>query len=238
MKSMVRLLGSALLVGALLAMPTARLHAQAAASAPHPAAQRATVPNEEHMDAPDTKSDTEEYRHSKTVQSIAHLLHLKVETTAQIFEDLNSGVLILVLVVVLVKVVPGMFRKRTETLQKELTQAQAATQDANHRLAAVEARLSRLDGEIDAIRLQAERDAVEDAKRVHANFETERERIVASAEQEIAATQSAAQRELKKFAADLAIDQAMRRIQLSAETDRALVQDFGKGLSGGSGGKA
>jgi F-type H+-transporting ATPase subunit b len=107
----------------------------------------------------------------------------------------------------------------------------------------VEARLSRLDTEIEAIRVQAEKDSVEDEKRIAAALESERERIVASAEQEISAVQAAAQRELKKFAADLAIDQAMRKMQLSSETDRALVKDFSKGLSGGAfsgetGGKA
>ncbi len=69
-------------------------------------------------------------------------------------------------------------------------------------------------------------------------MESERERIVASAEQEIAAAQAAAQRDLKKFAADLAIDHAMRKLQLSTDTDRALVREFGKNLNSGSRGKA
>jgi len=69
-------------------------------------------------------------------------------------------------------------------------------------------------------------------------LESERQRIIASAEQEITAVQGAAQRELRKFAADLTIDNARRRMQLSSDTDRALVKEFGKGLSGGSGGKA
>jgi F-type H+-transporting ATPase subunit b len=171
------------------------------------------------------------------------MMHVKTETAAQIFEDTNSGILILVVVVLLVKVVPGILRKRSATLQKDLQLAHAATEDANRRLAEVEARLSRLDTEIEAIRVQAEKDSVEDEKRIAAALESERERIVASAEQEISAVQAAAQRELKKFAADLAIDQAMRKMQLSSETDRALVKDFSKGLSGGAfsgetGGKA
>ena len=82
-----------------------------------------------------------------------------------------------------------------------------------------------------------EQEAVEDEKRIHASLESERERIVASAEQEVAAAQSAAQRELKKFAADLAIDNAMRKIQLSNDTDRALIREFGKSLKN-SGGEA
>jgi F-type H+-transporting ATPase subunit b len=231
---MLRILSSILVLGLLVAPGGVRLHAQEPAQRP--------ITNENHMDAPDPHSETEEYRHSATVATVARWMHVKTETAAQIFEDVNSGALILFLAVVLVKVVPGIFRKRSATLQKDLTLAHAATEDANRRLTEVEARLSRLDTEIEAIRVQAEKDSVEDEKRIHAALEAERERIVASAEQEIAAAQSAAQRELKKFAADLAIDQAMRKMQLSSETDRALVKDFSKGLAGtvpdGRGGKA
>ena len=158
---------------------------------------------------------------------------IKTETMAQIFEDINSGVLLLAIFFVIFKVLPKIFRRRSETLAKELTMAQAATEDANRRLADVEARLSRLDGEIEAIRQQAEKDSVRDEQRIRDTINSERERIIASAEQEIAAAQLAAQRELKKFAADLAVDHALRKIQLSTDADRALVKEFGKTLSGG-----
>jgi len=163
---------------------------------------------------------------------------LKVETAAQLFEDFNSGVLILAIVWALWKFLPKMFRKRSEDLQKELVSARLATEDANRRLAEVEARLLRLDGEIEKFRLEAEQESVHDEQRIRASLESERERIIASAEQEIGAAQAAAQRELKKFAADLAIDHAMRRIQLSTDTDRALVREFGKSLNKNSGGEA
>jgi F-type H+-transporting ATPase subunit b len=231
---MPRSLASVLLFGALLAVPA---FGQQAQPAPTPAQQaRASAAKAEHMDAPATRSDIEQYRHSTAVQAIARTTGLSVETTAQIFEDFNSGVLILAIAYFLIKFIPGLLRRRSETIQKDLSQARAATEDANRRLAEVEARLSRLGSEIDAIRQQAERDSVEDEKRIAAALEAERQRIVASAEQEIAAAQAAAQRELRKFAADLAVDAAMHRIQLTADTDRALVQEFGKGLGDKSGG--
>lgn len=222
-----------ILLGAMLAVPAPRLHAQENA----PAAQPGHPPRQ-HMDEPETNSQEEQYRHSPMVDTIARILGVKTETAAQINEDLNSGLLIAVIAYFLWKLIPGVLRGRSETLRKDLTLAHAATEDANRRLADVEARLSRLDGEIDALRHQAEKDAAEEEKRMQAALESERERIVTSAEQEIAAAQSAAQRDLKKFAADLAIDNAMHRIQLSTEADRALVREFGAGLSGGSGGKA
>lgn len=234
MKTLGRILSGLVLLG-LLAGPAARVRAQAARpTAEHAAGSTGT----EHMDEPETASDIEQYRHSRTVQAIARFVHLKTETVAQIFEDLNSGVLLIAIGYFLWKLLPKVFRNRSEKLQKELVEARLATENANRRLAEVEARLSRLDSEIDGIRKQVEAEAVEDAKRIHATLEAERERIVASAEQEISATQAAAQRDLKKFAADLAIDNAMRRIQLSTDTDKALVREFGKSLNRNSGGEA
>jgi F-type H+-transporting ATPase subunit b len=238
LKKTMRFLNSILIACLLLAAPVTRIHAQDSPSSSAQASPEAVrAPNPEHEEAKEAENSNDEYRHSGTVSAIARFLHVSTETAAQIFEDINSGFLIFVMLAVLVKVLPGMFRKRSETLQKDLSTARTATEDANRRLAEVEARLSRLDTEIEAIRAQAERDTAEDEKRIHAALEAERERIVSSAEQEIAAAQAAAQRELKKFAADLAIDSALRRMQLSAETDRALVRDFSKRLNG-PGGKA
>lgn len=208
---------------------------------PNPAQQAsATTAKAEHMDAPATDPMIEQYLHSSTVQAIARWAHVSTDTAADIFEDLNSAVLLLAVFYLLWKMVPRLLRSRSENLQKELVGARKATEDANQRLSEVEARLLRLDSEIAAIRQQVEHDVVEDEKRIHATLEAERERIIASAEQEITALQAAAQRDLKRFAADLAIDNAMRRIQLTAETDRALIKDFGKrlGRNNNSGGEA
>jgi F-type H+-transporting ATPase subunit b len=223
---------AAILLFALLAMPGARLFAQASDS-PRAAAAASTARAEE----PDAGTETEQYRHSSVVQAIARFAHLSTEATAQIIEDLNSGVLIVAIAFALWKFLPKLFRTRTETLQKDLIAARLATEEANRKLAEVEARLLRLDSEIGSIRQQVEQESIEDEKRIHATLEAERERVIASAEQEIAAVQAAAQRDLKKFAADLAIDHAMRRIQLSNDTDRALVREFGKSLKN-SGGEA
>lgn len=231
MKNFSRMLSCLILFGVLTGTPTVRLHAQTSGLSSE--IQQPATPNADKMDAPDTNAETEEYRHSSAVQSLAHRFGIKTETMAQIFEDINSGVLLLAIFFVIFKVLPKIFRRRSETLAKELTMAQAATEDANRRLADVEARLSRLDGEIEAIRQQAEKDSVRDEQRIRDTINSERERIIASAEQEIAAAQSAAQRELKKFAADLAVDHALRKIQLSTDADRALVKEFGKTLSGG-----
>lgn len=239
MKPITRFLAAIFLFG-MLAAPGPRLRAQQAPVQSTSLAQQArdAISKDEHMDMGESETSIEEYRHSYIVKIIAHYGHVSTETAAQIFEDINSGVLIGAILVVLWKILPGLFRKRSEQVSSALMEAQRATEEANRRLTEVEARLMRLDSEIDAIRHQVEKDAAEDEKRIHASMEAERERLIVSAEQEIAALQAGAQRELKKFAAELAIDHAMRRIQLSADTDRELVKEFGQGLGSGTGGKA
>jgi F-type H+-transporting ATPase subunit b len=196
--------------------------------------QSAPAPNVhssyEKADAPETNSEEEGYRHSSTVQAIARVLHVNTDTASKIFEDFNSAVIIIAILAFLIKALPKAFRKRSETIKHDLEEARTATEDANKRLSAVEARLAKLDSEIEAIRKQADQQSLEDEKRIKAALEEERKRIIESAEQEIEAFASSAQRDLKRFAADLAVERALQRIHLGADADRILVQDFAADL--------
>ena len=119
-----------------------------------------------------------------------------------------------------------MIRKRSETLSRNLEVARKTTADANTRLSAVEAQLSRLDEEIAKIRAQVEEESKQDEERIKTSLGEESARIVASAEQEIATAAAQARRGLRHFAADLAIEQAAQQLILSPETDRALISEF------------
>ncbi|HEY0796300.1 MAG TPA: ATP synthase F0 subunit B, partial [Acidisarcina sp.] len=151
----------------------------------------------------DEQDSQNAFRHAAPVQWIARHLHVSVETAAKIFEDINSGVLILVIVAFLARKLPVAYRQRRETIQAALVDARTATEQANERLSVVEARLSRLDAEIEGIRQQAERDGAQDEIRIKQSLEEERRRIVESAEHEIESAGVAAQRRLKQFAAEL-----------------------------------
>ena len=137
-------------------------------------------------------------------------------------------VIFLAIGIPLFRFLPKVLRKRTETLSHDLQAAQAATQSANARLSAVEEKLSGLDAEIAAIRKQVEEDMREDEVRIKASIEEESARIVTAAEQEIQVAAAQAQRGLKQFAADLAIDRAMGQLTLNADTDRALIAEFAR----------
>jgi F-type H+-transporting ATPase subunit b len=166
------------------------------------------------------------YRHSSTVQSIARWLHLDPEPVARGFEDLNFAILAAAILYGLFKYLPQTLRKRREDIQQRLVDARAATEQAKQRLRAVEEKFARLDEEIAALRAQAEREGVAEEARMKALIEAERQRIVASAEQEIAAAALAARRELKRFAAELAVRRARQMVSVDDDRDRALVRQF------------
>ena len=138
--------------------------------------------------------------------------------------------LIAVLLYFLFKYVPGKLRSKREGIAHDLQRARQATADAEARMQRVEARLRSLDGEVEALRTQAAENGRREEARIHASLEEERQRIIHSAEQEIAAAQAAAERGLKRYASDLAVDRAAERVRLTPENDRALIEEFLTGL--------
>lgn len=172
------------------------------------------------------------YRKSPSVRKIGSLVGLNAEQSATAFEITNFLVLAIFLGWIVARVLPKALRNRTQAIQRHLVEARVATEEAKARLSGVEERLSRLDGEIAAMRAHAEEELAREEQRVKALAEEERKKILASAEQEIAAATLHAQKQLQQHAAELAIEQAARKLVVSAETDRLLVQGFAERLTG------
>jgi F-type H+-transporting ATPase subunit b len=121
---------------------------------------------------------------------------------------------------------PQMFRDRTTSIQKALNEAKTASAEASRRLGDIEARLSKLDVEVNDIRAGAERDAAVEEERIRAAAEEDKRKVVDSAEAEIAAIARSARHDLKSFAASLAVDIASHKIKVDNDTDQALVRQF------------
>jgi F-type H+-transporting ATPase subunit b len=226
----------ALILGTTVA-PLGAAAQDAAPTAPQAQSQAQPKPEsvfkQEHKaEKAEEEDETAAYRHSASVQWIANLLHLDVETAATIFEYINFAVILLAVGIPIAKMLPAAMRKRSAKLSADLEVAQAKTQDANDRLKAVEEKLAGLDSEIAAIRKQVEEQMREDEVRSKVLLEEETARIVAGAEQEIAMAAAQAQRGLKQFAADLAIDRAVSQLTIDAETDRALFAEFAMDMAG------
>lgn len=196
----------------------------AAAPAATTSATAAAAPKPE---APETEAEENNvYRHAPIVQTLAKLIHLKLETTARIFEAINFVIIALAIGIPLFRILPRVIHTRSLTLRHNIESARQVTEDANTRLSAVESRLSQLDQEIAAMRAQVEEESRQDEVRIKAALEQESARIVAAAEQEIGVAASQATRGLRHFAADLAIAQAAKQLALTPEIDSALIAEF------------
>ena len=189
-------------------------------------AERREQIEQKKIDNPEPDDEVNIYRHSATVQKIANMFGTSVEVMSRWLEGLNFLVVMAFIVWFLARVMPKTLRARTERIQRELQQARTVTEDANRRLAGVEERLARLDTEINGIKTQAQQDAVEKEKQMRAALEHEKQLIVDSSTQEIAAASSKAQSQLKRMTAELAIERAKHKIAVSAEADRSLVETF------------
>lgn len=206
----------------------------------HARAQETTPPDGGRLSTPETQSpekkqETDEndaYLHSPAVRKLGAMIGLNAEQAATAFTVANFLVLAVLVGWFLLKTLPKTFRDRTSAIQKDLVDARTATEVANARLSGVEERLSKLDEQIAAMRAQAEKDSLLDEQRIKASVEEDKQKVLAAAEQEIVAATALAQRQLQQYAAELAIDQAARKLVVTAETDRLLVQDFARRLMG------
>ena len=220
---------------------TAQQSAPAAPSAPTdqsaPAAQSQSSASQPAIAAPTQEEQEHGFLvNGPIVKWTAKTTGLSIDTTVNIYLIFNFAIIVFAIVIPLVKIVPRMLRKRSESLNQNLQTAREATADANTRLGAIEARLAGLDAEVQRFRAQVEVESLEDEKRIKAALEEESARIVAAAGQEIGSAAAQARRALRQFAAGLAIEQAEKQLQLTPETDRALIAEFISDVSGSKGG--
>lgn len=204
---------------------TASAEAQAGAGASTP---DASLPDKSKQE----QNEDDQYLKSPHVVALGKMLGLNPEQSAMAFTVGNFILLAVGVVWLILKILPKALRDRNTTIQKNLADALTVTEEARARLSGVEERLSKLDSEIAAMRDHAEQEAAHAELRIKAAVEDEKGKIVVAAEQEIAAATSHAQKLLQQYAAEMAIDQAARKLVVSAETDRLLVKDFASRLTG------
>jgi F-type H+-transporting ATPase subunit b len=176
--------------------------------------------------AGEEKDETAQFKQSAAVQLIARLTGLSLQRAYWLCMILNFAVIAGIIGWAGRKYLPGMFRDRTAAIQKAMQEAQKASEEARRKLADIESRLAKLDAEIGAMRAAAETEGVAEEARIKAAAEEDARKIVASAEQEIAAAAKNARRQLTAYAADLAVGLAQKQIRVDAATDQNLVRSF------------
>jgi len=146
---------------------------------------------------------------------------------------------LLVFVIILVYILRSKVRigrvldNRAASIVKELDQAKRDKQEAQARLAELEARLGRLDQEVADIRAEAERESAREAERVRQTAAADAEKIRQTAQREIEGAMKAARGELRAFVADqsVALAEGMIRREIRAEDNTRMVNKFIDDLS-------
>jgi F-type H+-transporting ATPase subunit b len=126
------------------------------------------------------------------------------------------------------KTLPPIFRSRTADIQKGIAEARAIKQDADTRAAEVEAKTRTLGEDIERFRRESKTEMQQEGERIRQETAAQITRLEQKAEQEIEAAGKTASRELKAYAAKLALDLAEQRVRarLDANSEQAMVDGF------------
>ena len=233
----------ALLMFGTVGMP--RLRAQQESSVPqkqeieHTPKRRGPAQELAHKtrEAAGEEDETAAFKQSASVRMIARITGLSLNNAFLFSNILNFVVIVAVIGWAGRKYLPAMFLARTSAIHKAILEAQKASDEARRRLAEIESRLMRLDGDIGMMRDAVEKEAAAEEARIHAAAREDARRVFESAQLEIATAIKAARRELTAYAADLGVSLAKKQIHVDVATDRTLVRNFvdGLGSSGGAG---
>ena len=97
--------------------------------------------------------------------------------------------------------------------QKGIAEAQKIRQDAEQRAAAVEAKTRSLSADIDRLRAESKAEMQQEGERIRQDTAAQIARLQQKADEEIDAAGKAARRELRAYAAKLALDLAEQRVR-------------------------
>ena len=181
--------------------------------------------------ANEQEDETAAFKYSPAVQLIAKTTHVSPETAYWVCVVINFAIIAVLILLALKSNLPAMFRERTQSIKKEMDEARRSSEEAHHRLQEIEARLARMNVEIGEMQARAESDARAEEERIRTSIEEEKQKILHSAEQEVEQASQAARRDLQKYAVTLAIEMAQKGIQVDANEDKFLVEDFSEQLA-------
>ena len=124
------------------------------------------------------------------------------------------------------------FASRTLSIRKGIAEADQIRANAEARAADVDRRLAGLQTEIESLRSSARAEQAAEADRIRQQTAADLARIKEHAGREIEAAGKAARMDLKRYAAQLAVDLAEQKIrrQMTPEVQTALVENFSRDL--------
>jgi F0F1-type ATP synthase membrane subunit b/b' len=123
---------------------------------------------------------------------------------------------------------------RRDAIRRELMRAQEERKAALAKLEEVEARLARLDAEVETVRAQAKREAEQERESIARSTAEETRRLREQAQREIESAGKVARQELRHYAAEQSVRLAedLIRRDMRSEDDARLMNDYIEELGG------
>lgn len=146
----------------------------------------------------------------------------------RLFRWLNFVVVFGLLAYVLVKFAAPAFRRRADQISEQIAEGARAREAAERQRQEIRAKVANLQSEIEQLRVQARRDAQDEAQRLRDTARGESEKIEQAARVEIEAAARAGRMELKVLGARLSVQlaEAMLRQELTPQAEAKLFHSF------------
>ena len=144
----------------------------------------------------------------------------------------NFAILAVGLGYLMAKNLPAVFSSRTKEIQKGISESQQMKQDAERRSAEMDSRLNSLGADIERFRVQSAAEMQQEGERIGRETAAQLKKIEEHAAVEIESVGKTARRQLKEYAAELALGLAEERLRtrIDSATESKLVDDFVRDL--------
>jgi F-type H+-transporting ATPase subunit b len=128
------------------------------------------------------------------------------------------------------------FRGNAKEISASIVEATAAKAEADRELRAVEDKIAHLDQDVAEMRAEAGRNWATESERLRATAQAEIEKIAQAAREELAASERAAQHQVREIAASMAVERAavLMSSRMNAEVRARMFQSFLGELGRGS----
>ncbi len=120
------------------------------------------------------------------------------------------------------------FRGNAKEIAANIVEATAAKAEADRELQQVEVKIAHLDQDVAEMRAEAGRNWAAESERLHASGQAEIEKIAQAAREELAASERAAQQQVREIAASMAVQRAATLVSsmMNAEVRSRMFQTF------------
>jgi F-type H+-transporting ATPase subunit b len=165
-------------------------------------------------------------------EPVDHKTGEPVQSSDDIWRWANFGILAVALGYGMAKLLPPLFTSRTQDIQKGIAESQQMKLDAERRAAEMDARLSALGADIEKFRTQSAAEMQQEGERISRETAAQIKKIEQQATVEIESVGKSTRRQLKEYAAELAMGLAEERLRarIDGATESALVDDFVRDL--------